>query len=91
MPPEALSQGKLSERGDVWTLGIILLICMSLEYEFEATMDKVTLESMLGNFNKVKGKSLIQLVKENVKSSMVNDSSDLSEESFPNNKRDKGS
>lgn len=88
MPPEALSHGKLSERGDVWTLGIILLICMSLEFDFEA--GKVTLESMLNNFNKVKGKSLIQLVKESVQASMVNDSSGLSAGSYPDNKGDKG-
>ena len=88
MPPEALSHGKLSERGDVWTLGIILLICMSLEFEFEASPSKITLESMLNNFNKIKSRSLIQLVKENAKSSMQNDSSEISDGSFPN-KRDK--
>lgn len=35
MPPEALACGKLSERGDVWTLGILLLLCMSLEFDLE--------------------------------------------------------
>lgn len=33
MPPEALSCGKLSERGDVWTLGMLLFLCMSLEFD----------------------------------------------------------
>ena len=59
MPPEALSHGKLCERGDVWTLGIILLLCMSLEFNFEAEPCKFTLESMLSDFSKVKGRSLI--------------------------------
>ena len=36
MPPEALSCGKLSERGDVWTLGMLLLLCMSLEFDLDA-------------------------------------------------------
>ena len=35
MPPEALSCGKLSERGDVWTLGMLLLLCMSLEFDLD--------------------------------------------------------
>lgn len=36
MPPEALSCGKLSERGDVWTLGMLLLLCMSLEFDLDS-------------------------------------------------------
>ena len=83
MPPEALSHGKLSERGDVWTLGIILLVCMSLEFDFEAEPCKFTLESMLSNFSKVKGRSLIQLVKEDTKSHHENESSEESDPEIP--------
>ena len=42
MPPEALSCGKLSERGDVWTLGILLLLCMSLEFDLDAQSSSLT-------------------------------------------------
>ena len=49
MPPEALTCGKLSERGDVWTLGILLLLCMSLEFELESS--QCTYQKMLETFH----------------------------------------
>ena len=36
MPPEALTFGKLSNKADVWTLGVILLLCISIEFDFDA-------------------------------------------------------
>ena len=36
LPPEALAFGKLSNKGDVWTLGIIVLLCISLEFDFDS-------------------------------------------------------
>lgn len=59
MPPEALACGKLSERGDVWTLGILLLLCMSLEFDLEQSA--CTLQSMLETFQQVKGASLLSM------------------------------
>lgn len=48
MPPEALSCGKLSERGDVWTLGMLILLCMSLEFDLESVEHNV--QNMLDTF-----------------------------------------
>lgn len=51
MPPEALSCGKLSERGDVWTLGMLILLCMSLEFDLEGgETTQFSLQSMLETF-----------------------------------------
>ena len=51
MPPEALSCGKLSERGDVWTLGMLILLCMSLEFDLEGgETAQFSLQSMLETF-----------------------------------------
>jgi len=36
LPPEALTFGKLSDKADVWTLGVILLLCISIEFDFDA-------------------------------------------------------
>lgn len=58
LPPEALAEGKLSEKGDVWTLGITLLLCMSLEFDLEAV--KETRERLLALFNRIKCTSLLQ-------------------------------
>ena len=59
MPPEALSCGKLSERGDVWTLGMLLLLCMSLEFDLDSA--QCGLKSVLDIFQQVKGASLLSL------------------------------
>ena len=61
LPPEGVMCGKLSDRGDVWSLGIILLMCMSLEFSFDS--DLITIQSMIDTFNEVKGASLVQLQK----------------------------
>ena len=51
MPPEALSCGKLSERGDVWTLGMLILLRMSLEFDLEGgETAQCSLKSMLETF-----------------------------------------
>ena len=59
MPPEALSCGKLSERGDVWTLGMLLFLCMSLEFDLQSA--QFDLKSMLETFQSVKGASLLTM------------------------------
>lgn len=62
MPPEALSCGKLSERGDVWTLGMLILLCMSLEFDLEGgEAAPCNLQSMLDTFQIVKGASLMSM------------------------------
>ena len=64
VPPEALSCGKLSERGDVWTLGMLILLCMSLEFDLEGSENApCTLKSMLDTFQIVKGASLMSMAK----------------------------
>ena len=45
--PEALAYGKLSAKADVWTLGIILLLCISLEFDLDAFSCKVAYSSNL--------------------------------------------
>lgn len=51
MPPEVLTCGKLSERGDVWTLGMLILLCMSPEFDLEGrTSAQCSLKGMLDTF-----------------------------------------
>ena len=67
MPPEALSCGKLSERGDVWTLGMLILLCMSLEFDLDGgEAAPCSLKSMLDTFQIVKGASLMSLANNKV-------------------------
>ena len=69
MPPEALSCGKLSERGDVWTLGMLIFLCMSLEFDIEGggeSTSHCTLQSMLDTFQIVKGASLLSMANSKV-------------------------
>jgi len=40
LPPEALAYGKTSDKADVWSFGIILLLCISLEFDLEAFICK---------------------------------------------------
>ena len=49
LPPEALTCGKLSERGDVWTLGMLILFCISLEFDLEEFASQ-NIEGMLETF-----------------------------------------
>ena len=78
MPPEALSCGKLSERGDIWTLGMLLLLCMSLEFDLDS--GQVSLKSVLETFQQVKGASLLSLASTKAEKSVnetINNESDV--------------
>ena len=77
MPPEALTCGKLSERGDVWSLGILILLCISLEFDLEE-LENCTLKHIIETFQQVKGASLMSLAG-NKNDASVNESRNLSE------------
>lgn len=36
MAPEVLTCGRVSDKADVWTLGMIVLLCISLEFEIDS-------------------------------------------------------
>ena len=65
LPPEALICGKVSEKGDVWTLGIILLICLSLEFELESAGTNISPQEIVRALMQISnGDSVVNLDEE---------------------------